>query len=1131
MKVSIVLPFLFSLIAYSNTVIVNFPTEKLAPCNLSSTSDGISPRIPGAYPGDVEGNPSLPELPWAIPLAPGDRAASLTSSSVWETIAEDVVIRPLSAPTPLTITAEETAPIPSIEIYSTSTFWPSGPVQLTGNGFRNGLPQAEVLISPLRWNPITGELQQLVSLEINITTEPSTDRPLNSREQSDDFRRMLIVTDSSLEGVFEQLAQRRTDQGILAEVVTMDAVYAASSGRDDAEKLRNFVKDYYTVNGLDYLLLGGDTNLVPFRYAYAMTCEAGFDPREDSLPCDLYFSDLDGTWDANGNDIFGELADNVDLYPDIFVGRASVENLTEAESFIGRIAAYEDCYEEDFYQSVLFLADILWTNPYTNSGESKDYIEEHFLPGNLNITKLYMALGNENIYTTMAALNSGQNLINHDGHAWFSSLGVGDDYMSYADVDAINSYGRFSAVMYSIGCWSASFDYNAIAEHFITNPNGGSVAYVGNSSYGWGSPGNPLYGYSDALDHLFFDCLYADWSLTLGEILGSTKEYFIPYSQWENVYRWHQYDVNLLGDPSFRPYRANPQDVTIACPAFITENSTLFPVNISGVGPEGLTICLHDEGSYWSVTELNSTGYFNFDLPQPITGNLTLTVTGPGVKRTTLVIEDSTGPDPVVSELIINDSAGLAHLSPGASADLDLTLLNQGNEDLTNVELNITDTSGPATLISSSSSFGNIAAGEDASGSSSLSLTVNGSAATGEVVSLKGEIVSTEGSWEITIPLLVYAPGLYFTTYSIDDSAGGNNNGIPEPGELFQLDLNVSNLGLLVADAVSTELIDYPDWILIDPDSVWVASIPEDSTRTFSFNCELLTGAPVPSFPWIYLDISSETTGYTTVDTLRLTVGETGVSNDVEDGASGWTHSGSNDLWNITDENSHSPSHSWYCGYYGAYQNNMNCGLLSPVITLAPEATLEFWTQFDVAIYGSDGVHVILHNLSTTTSDTLDFIGSGGALGQGGKGNSAGWVPFFYDLQEVEAGTQIQIEFRFSSDNDGDTGLGFFIDDIFIQGAYTGSAGFMEGSSQPVSPMGYPYPNPSQGSINVHLFSDDLQGWTLGIYDLAGRRVQQINGASPVNSTVNINTSELAPGVYLIRFSAGTQTSRKLVVL
>ncbi|MCK5116608.1 MAG: T9SS type A sorting domain-containing protein [Candidatus Aegiribacteria sp.] len=1095
---------------------------------LHDTLAGMVPELPGSYAGTEEGFPMLPEFPCTIELPSGLGAASISSSGSWETIAVSVFIPPLSKPLPLIVEQTGDLTAQNCDVYLSDSYWPAEPVELAGTGFMNGSPVAEFTVTPLRWNPATGELQRLSAFEVYIETAPLETRPLPSFD-SGDFRRMLIVTDASFEPAFNNLADRRNSQGIFTEVFTMTEVYASATGRDNAEKLRNFVKDYYTANGLDFLLLGGDTDAVPFRYAYAMTCEYGL-PREDSLPCDLYFSDLDGTWDANNNDIFGEVADDVDLHPDIFVGRAAVENVSEAEIFVANIASYEDCVQEDHLQRVLFLAEVLWTNPYTNSGDSKDYIDEEFLPDFLDITKLYQALGNENLSTTMAALNAGQNFINHDGHAWYSSIGVGDDYMGYSDVDAVDSDGRFAASMYSIGCWSAAFDFDAMGEHFVTNPDGCTVGYIGNSSYGWGSPGNPLYGYSDALDHLYHDYLYSDWSLTNAELLALTKEYFIPYSRWENVYRWHQYDVNLLGDPSLRAYRISPSFITVDCPDIVTVNTSLIPVQVSGASTAGLTVCVHDQGSNWEVTELNASGAHTFVLENPVTGDVKVTVTGPGVRRTTVNIPQATGPDPVISQIIIDDDMGYGQLSPGCSSDLQITLLNQGTENLTSVELVINALSGPATVNQNSSLFGSIDAGSESSGTPYVSLEVNTSAVNGDVITLEGDIQSVQGNWDISISFLLYAPGLYFTTYSVNDSTSGNANGIPEPGETFDLTASIANIGLLNAASVSCVMTGYPGDMTWLTDSAFVDSIPQGSTETFTFVCQLDPATPSPSFPWLYFDIISETADYQSSDSLRLTIGETGISNDVESGAAGWTHSGTIDLWNITTSNSHSPDHSWHCGDSEGYSPNMDCTLHSPEMILAPDALLSFWAAFDVAIYGSDGLYVIINDLTAGSSDTLDYIGSGGALGRDFHGIGTDWCEWSYDLSTWDTGNTIQVEFRFCSDSDSDTGPGFFVDDISVQGAYTGSTGI---STRPsIFPvMGLPSPNPVSALFSVPVNIPAQGVWNLSLYDISGRLVLSFEGQSPFMDLVEMDASQLSSGIYFLRLWGSAEASGRLVLL
>ena len=65
----------------------------------------------------------------------------------------------------------------------------------------------------------------------------------------------------------------------------------------------------------------GDVDVVPARgfYCYAVSGE-GYE--DYNIPADLYYSALDGNFDANNNNIFGEaLHDSCDLLPEIAVGR------------------------------------------------------------------------------------------------------------------------------------------------------------------------------------------------------------------------------------------------------------------------------------------------------------------------------------------------------------------------------------------------------------------------------------------------------------------------------------------------------------------------------------------------------------------------------------------------------------------------------------------------------------------------------------------------------------------------------------------------------------------------------------------------------------------------------------------
>ena len=104
------------------------------------------------------------------------------------------------------------------------------------------------------------------------------------------------------------------------------------------------------------MLLGGDTDgydrpagtansIVPHRGA-----KGGWDSDPNSIdnnmPTDLYYACLDGTWNGDGDSIWGEKNDgsgggDVDLVPELHVGRAPVSNVTEAVNFVSKAVLYE----------------------------------------------------------------------------------------------------------------------------------------------------------------------------------------------------------------------------------------------------------------------------------------------------------------------------------------------------------------------------------------------------------------------------------------------------------------------------------------------------------------------------------------------------------------------------------------------------------------------------------------------------------------------------------------------------------------------------------------------------------------------------------------------------------------------
>jgi hypothetical protein len=149
----------------------------------------------------------------------------------------------------------------------------------------------------------------------------------------------IIVTSSALANTFQKLADFRTACGIPSTVALIDSIYAYYSGRNNAEKLRNYLLEYYE-NGGQYLLLGGDDAILPTRYLCYYNTTVAPDKRDIFLS-DLYFADMTGEWDKDGDGIWGEPTDDApDIMPELSVGRIPVKTAEAADKYISKLIAY-----------------------------------------------------------------------------------------------------------------------------------------------------------------------------------------------------------------------------------------------------------------------------------------------------------------------------------------------------------------------------------------------------------------------------------------------------------------------------------------------------------------------------------------------------------------------------------------------------------------------------------------------------------------------------------------------------------------------------------------------------------------------------------------------------------------------
>jgi len=62
---------------------------------------------------------------------------------------------------------------------------------------------------------------------------------------------------------------------------------------------------------------------------------------DDDIPADLYYSALDGTWNDDGDNLWGEIGED-DLLPDVSVGRMSFSNSAELANILNKSMMYQE---------------------------------------------------------------------------------------------------------------------------------------------------------------------------------------------------------------------------------------------------------------------------------------------------------------------------------------------------------------------------------------------------------------------------------------------------------------------------------------------------------------------------------------------------------------------------------------------------------------------------------------------------------------------------------------------------------------------------------------------------------------------------------------------------------------------
>lgn len=537
------------------------------------------------------GKPALAYIPVKLLVPMGEKVTTISVEMTGtEYVVNNVTIKHVEPQQP--ISGEfQVADRVDHKIYTSNEFYPSVLYQELGIQRLKGYDMLLLNIYPYRYNPVSGQLLWNDAVKVEFTSEfdaelqleqnkmlisdTSTWERLNSmvlnREaiatyhktttthsrnlaDGNDPYSMVIITDADRAPYFSEFVEWKNDQGVHTGVFLTSDIYSNYTGEDNQSKIRNFILDAYTVYSdteypLEFVLLGGDDEIIPIRKVYGQVGSY----TDYNLPCDLYYSNLDGNWDGNENGIYGEVYDDVDMLPEVAVGRIPAEEESEFENLFQKNYAYVDNANVADDMAYM-LGEILNSNPLTWGGDYKDEISPMIDEG-IHIFTLYDREGTYSPESVYDAIDFGVSIINHMGHSNETIVfGQGsDDAYSYTNTE----YG----FAYSQGCYPAAFDEETsgsgecVAENLVIAPSG-LYAFVGNTRYGWYAPGSTN-GASQFYDIAFFEALYNENIRELGNALQYSREVLVNEALSSGVMRWVYYEMVVFGDPSVRVKETN----------------------------------------------------------------------------------------------------------------------------------------------------------------------------------------------------------------------------------------------------------------------------------------------------------------------------------------------------------------------------------------------------------------------------------------------------------------------------------------------------------------------------------------------------------------------------------------------
>ncbi len=1096
------------------------------------------------------GEPGQPALPWLgsstlLPL--GEEATNITVRLSQPMLFHlENVIEPIQRPHPLSLPEQKTLIAPDPAIYQSANAWPLQAHNGANTQFLAGHPINFTAVCPFEYYPMRNELVWYQRAEIEVESAPSAramaalqllkqDAHISQRlaKSIDNHSALpryqtrttgidyLIIHDVSKYDQWLPLAEFHEQRGLNVLMKPVQEITAQMTGVDTQEKIRNYIIQIYQDHPLRYVLLAGDTDVIPHRGLYVNF--SGGNQVDSDIPADMYYSCLDGNWNSNGNSYWGEPYE-ADLAPELDLGRICYNNDEEISNQINKILMYHLAPVESEVKSSLFLGEWLWEGP-TWGG---DYMDEMIggsamngyttvgVPQSWDISTLYdRTYGQSDAWgptQVRPLLSQGANLVNHLGHSFTTyAMRLSNSQISASTITNNGGNHNFS-IYFTQGCYAGSFDNrttnvgdytsDCVTEKLTSIPTA-AVGMISHSRYGWGMQ-NSTNGPSQYFHRQYIDAIFGENIHDLGHTLTDSKIDNIPFISNSPVMYWVTYETNLFGDPALSIWTETPQNITAQLPSIWSMAITNYPIPTNAPFAKlrlksGQNI--HYEGN------ADASGLLQVSFLSGLTpGQYEVYITAPNFYPYHSMITVQANDMAYIVPTNVNHSHEGTPLHSGDDLFVSFTIKNIGNLNLSDGgTINISSSSPNLEILTGGPiTFGDVAPGDSLVFNNAFQIGIRGSFYDGETAQF-AITTSFEGHTStISHRLTLNAPKIKLLSYRFV-----NPTPVIYPGQNPSITLNLKNEGsgnayhpfmVLFCDTPGVNLSHFE----VELPAVYAG---EEETALSIFSADIPDYLPLNTNINIGYILSAEN-GSTQEGNIVIHLGL--LNFDFEDGIGEWVTEALNpsytNQWHVSSHRNNTVDGSFSMKFGGQgssdYASRAFGALDSPEFELGLNSELKFSHWMDAEAhtnpqYAWDGGLV---QMKLNGADWIQIAPVGGyprmiynnpaspfAANTQCWSGSFGWTDVTFDLSAY-SGTA-QFRFLFGSDAYV-TGEGWYIDDVRVESEYVDTPDDVVAA--PSLSLEANHPNPFNPSTTITFSLPSAQNVELAIYNLKGQRVKSL---------------------------------------